>query len=1127
MGVITERDTESLEHSKYWAFISYSHEDMKWGEWLHRSLESYRVPRRLVGRSGRDGPIPKRLFPVFLDNAEFPAAGSLQEEMFDALRSARNLVVICSPNAAKSIYVNEEIIFYKKIGRQHRILSLIVDGEPNASKESGGEDLECFPKAARFKVLSDGRLSDRPAQPIAADVRPGKDSHREGLLRILAGIFGLSYDELKMRDRQRRIRRIAGAIAAAVIMIAMIGFALFWQELEKRKQIKAKLIESYTAIGQKELDASNPHRAAIYLGEGYRLGGDSVRLRLLLAHSIEALDIQGDVMKQTGEEVRAIKFSSSGQYMFSLSGMSRLNVWDMANGSHLASLDGSPARIEDVVFSPNHQNIIGCGLDRKVHIWDTQTGNLSESLSDHDSPLYKISIDPNGKFFATLGADGSAAIWDLNRLSYHVGLETDIAIRPPLVFDPSGTRLLTRGSTGNRLLIWEVATGQLIENRPVGKHTDLIHFIREGQYFVSIGEEGEFQIRDGITGSVENTFSAGNAQLIYAGAVDDGKSMVLVDVSGRIYIWDYSKQAQIFDFRTGMTNPSVVGFDGRRIVLSSPSSPSYHKVWDATTGTHLGKIMVFGEDMRVAAIAPGSDVVTTGSQNGVVRIWDLGKRKRHFSLNGHRMMVNFVTFNNDGSRLITGGSEASAKIWDCRSGRMVAELLEHESAIIQAVFSHDGTKLATVSADGAIGLWDGHSGQLIRFIQEFKAKSIAVSPGSVFAVAVSLGDSAILWRPDIMLSTILDKHRSEIEAMRFSIDGRFLATGNEDGTVEVWDATKGKMIRRLWAHSSSITSIDFDKNASRLLTTSEDSTAIVWSMEEMEPICTFDHHKDKIHIGRFSPDGHTVLTGGADNTAKLWGAATGRPLTSLDQHTGSVTEVAFGGNNAMVITGGTDRTVKIWETSSGELVRSLPPVGGEVLDIAVSPDGSLLAVAGLDPIARIWDLSLESRSREELSRLLQKRSKLMLAEGRLVAKKDLSKKDSIVGSVDREEDLNALDNQRSSDFDNSTASKTVATFINALESGNAQHIRSLISSDASSTLLKFRIQKSGDLKSFGEFFKDASIQNTLLRVDRAGALVLVKTAKGRIDIRLEEEFGEWKMVELRGRPHADDTIYTR
>src|SRR4051812_38796570 len=188
---------------KYWAFISYSHADAKWGDWLHAALETYRLPTRLVRQAKTEGAVPRRIFPVFRDREELASSASLGENIETALRQSRALVVICSPRAAASRWVNEEIKLYKSMGREDRVFCLIVDGEPNAAPDSGLP--ECFPAVLR-----------EPAEPIAADAREGKDGKRNALLKLVAGIIGVSYDQLRQRERQRRIRqRIRAAVLGA------------------------------------------------------------------------------------------------------------------------------------------------------------------------------------------------------------------------------------------------------------------------------------------------------------------------------------------------------------------------------------------------------------------------------------------------------------------------------------------------------------------------------------------------------------------------------------------------------------------------------------------------------------------------------------------------------------------------------------------------------------------------------------------------------------------------------------------------------------------------------------------------------------------------------------------------
>jgi len=206
---------------KYWAFISYSHADAKWGDWLHAALETYRVPTRLVRNAKPDGAVPKRIFPVFRDREELASSASLGENIQNALSLSRALVVICSPRSAASRWVNEEIKLYKSMGREDRVFCLIVDGEPNAPADSGL--LESFPKAVRFKLGREGELSDEPAEPIAADAREGKDGKRYALLKLIAGIIGVPYDELRQRERQRQVRQRIRRVGAVVGIMAAAG----------------------------------------------------------------------------------------------------------------------------------------------------------------------------------------------------------------------------------------------------------------------------------------------------------------------------------------------------------------------------------------------------------------------------------------------------------------------------------------------------------------------------------------------------------------------------------------------------------------------------------------------------------------------------------------------------------------------------------------------------------------------------------------------------------------------------------------------------------------------------------------------------------------------------------------
>jgi MTH538 TIR-like domain (DUF1863) len=224
---------------KYRAFISYSHHDRRSAEWLHKALENYRIPKQLIGETGRDGEIQKQIFPIFRDREELGSSHDLSGSIRDALAQSAYLIVICSPAAAKSRWVNQEIIEFKKLGRAERIHAIIIDGEPN----SDSLEAECLPTALRFKVDALGTiLHDQTVEPLAADLRPDGDGKNEAKLKLIAGLLGISLNDLRRREiaAARRRKHIAQTLGAAIIvLVASVGIAA-WLAWSFRDESQAK-----------------------------------------------------------------------------------------------------------------------------------------------------------------------------------------------------------------------------------------------------------------------------------------------------------------------------------------------------------------------------------------------------------------------------------------------------------------------------------------------------------------------------------------------------------------------------------------------------------------------------------------------------------------------------------------------------------------------------------------------------------------------------------------------------------------------------------------------------------------------------------------------------------------------
>ena len=230
---------DALEPRRYRAFISYTHRDEKVVSWLHHALETYRLPAKLVGKHTSVGVVPQRLTPIFRDRDELPARADLGAAITAALQNSLFLVVVCSPAAAASKWVNEEIRAFKQHHGEDRVLAVIIGGEPFASDRrfaagdsalslADGAAQECFPLALRYRVGADGELTRARAEPIAADLRADGDGRSRVRLKLVAGLTGLELDDLVQREAQRRVRRGAMITSGALMgMLVAGGLAVY------------------------------------------------------------------------------------------------------------------------------------------------------------------------------------------------------------------------------------------------------------------------------------------------------------------------------------------------------------------------------------------------------------------------------------------------------------------------------------------------------------------------------------------------------------------------------------------------------------------------------------------------------------------------------------------------------------------------------------------------------------------------------------------------------------------------------------------------------------------------------------------------------------------------------------
>ena len=197
---------------KYYAFISYNQKDTKWGKRVQRKLEHYRMPATLCRERGwKRTPIR----PIFFAPTDIQGGG-LDKELQDRLRASRNLIVICSPNSAKSKWVGEEIKFFHSLGRTDNIHFFIVDGVPH----SDNPDTECF-----NPVVDELGIPEILGLNIHEKVFKWPWLNKErAYVQLVSKLLGVEFDAIWKRHKRRLINRaICWVVGVVAVLAALVG----------------------------------------------------------------------------------------------------------------------------------------------------------------------------------------------------------------------------------------------------------------------------------------------------------------------------------------------------------------------------------------------------------------------------------------------------------------------------------------------------------------------------------------------------------------------------------------------------------------------------------------------------------------------------------------------------------------------------------------------------------------------------------------------------------------------------------------------------------------------------------------------------------------------------------------
>ncbi|GGO00229.1 toll/interleukin-1 receptor domain-containing protein [Nocardia rhizosphaerihabitans] len=895
------------ESFDYDAFISYTHRrDRPVAAGIQKAL--HRIGRRMGHLHA---------LRVFRDATDLTASPDLWGKVTVAMDRARYLIVVLSPEAAISKWVDREVAHWLACRGSEQLLFVLAGGRLSWDEDTGRFDPDRS-DAAPPALTRPGAL---PTEPFYVDVSddapwdPAAPLFREKVTDLAAPIHGkdkyeLASDDVRELRRFRRLRR--AAIAGLVILTVMALLAAVFAVAQRREALDQRneaIRQRDTAVALRLatesdsiLSGSKPRddeRAILQALASERLGAadPGVLLRTLkrLADTskiiqvgdpfLSGMAIQPEAMAALShlDLVWSVAISPDGRRI--VAGGAQIRLWDADTGQLIGEPFQSPLLTTSVAFSPDGRRIVSGGTG--MQLWDAESHRLIGEFTGHEGLVRSVAFSADAALVASGGLDKTVRIWNAETrqqagkpISEH-GARVDA-----VAFSPDGRRVVS-GSADHSLRIWntvdQVQAGPPID---VGETVTSVAFSPDNRHVAIADQGGQVRLFDPTTGSAGDPLPNDGRHTGSAVAFStDGRRLAAGGIGATIHLWDTESRAPrgYATGHTGWVTSLAFSRDDNRLLSGSLDGTA--RIWHA--GTHIsGGHRITGppgtDGLPIpasVAFAPDSRRMVAGYRDGT--LWqfetDTG-RAIGPPLRQHVGPVRVTTVSSDGRRIASGGQDRNIVIWDAASGTPIRVLTGHRSWIRKLAFSQDGRRIVSESADNEIRLWDAERGDAI--------------------------------------GAPLRGFEGEIWSLAFTPDGSVVAGGGDDKAVHLWDVATGEHIAGLGGHESRVSYVAFSRDGRQVISLSTYALR-TWETATRELVSAPVIGPEVSSSLAVSGRGDFIVVGGA-TTLRRWTVPAGDPIGGpMHGHADAVGGVAISADGRTVVSGSMDRTLRFWDAASG------------------------------------------------------------------------------------------------------------------------------------------------------------------------------------------------------------------
>jgi WD40 repeat protein len=625
---------------------------------------------------------------------------------------------------------------------------------------------------------------------------------------------------------------------------------------------------------------------------------------------------------------------------------------------HFGSIDNLVAHLQAILASlqrntPNLANYGGGNLFNLLH-------HLQVDLSGYDfSHLALWQTDFQGMTLHDVNLTGA----DLSQSLFTKTFGRVYA----MAISPDGRILATSDDSGT-IWLWRIS-----DRQPIGKlvgHSNFswaLLFIPDLQLLVSASQDGKIGIWD-LQTQAHKQWLQTDEYPVHSIAYDRRqRTLVSGHGNGTVRVWSSQTWLEIANWRTH-DEPSVyalpVAFSPDYRTLATGSSHGTIKLWNATDWQLEKALAAEGAQFFYALAFSYDGRMLVGGSDDVLVVWDIASGDAIHQLQGHQSRSNSIVASPNTNIFASGSIDTTIKIWDFTTGKLIKTIAEHQDWIWSLQFSPDGKFLTSSCADQSVRFWDTTTWQCVQGWTGYNNMFWGMTFNRDGSKLLTASQDGFVRMWDLstrrIMRTFHDRDRpSDVWSVDWYADT--IASSQGNGLIHLWDADCGERLRTCAAHQGTVWTVKFSPDGRLLASAGIDSTMCLWSVATGELVAGPIVIDSIVRSLCFSPDGRYLATANFDGVWRLWEVATATLVGSYRGHTSWLWSIDFSADGCWIATGSSDRTVKLWDAATGHLIHTFTGHTKEISFVRFSPDCSYLAACSNVGETFIWQIADRSR----------------------------------------------------------------------------------------------------------------------------------------------------------------------